>query len=329
MNRSRRDYFRNLLKRRGSRWKRGFIFGLLIGACAAVGAKPARAQMNPYFTAIGNTVAKDHLMLMLLPDYQLARVGPDYLTYMGMAEYGVTNRWTVGFMAEGQKIGGLDNTFGGVRFNTYYQLFPHGHLFHVALYAEYEDLNQASLYKMEVSGFGISDLTEPLGVARNLSAHTLEQRVITYHNWGRLDLTFNFVSEFDLQNHNDYFGYVWGIFRQPRWTGMAPVGNMAPMAGMNGMKGMKGMSGKPVAPPGLSFQRLGYGLEMMGGLGGTQQFGFFWHREQHYLGPVLSYSIAPNLDFRIEPTFGLSDVSDRFVLRMGLDYTINHLFGRH
>jgi len=266
--------------------------------------------MNPYFTAISNTMPKDHLMLMLLPDYQLARVGPDYLTYMGMAEYGVTNRLTVGFMAEGQKIRGLDNTFGGVRFNTYYQLLPHDHLFHVTLYAEYEDLNQASLYKMEVSGFGVSDLTQPLHVARNLPAHTLEQRVITYHNWGRLNLTFNFVSEFDLENHNDYFGYVWGLFRQPNWTAMRRAG-----------------AGR-VAPSFLSPRRLGYGLEMMGGLGDTQQFGFFWHREQQYLGPVFSYTLAPAWRFRIEPTFGLSDASDRFVLRMGLDYELNGLAAR-
>ncbi len=290
--------------------KRAFLFGLFICVCAAMGARSARAQMNPYFTAISNTIPKNHLMLMLLPDYQLARVGPNYLTYMGMAEYGVTNRLSVGFMAEGQKISGLPNTFGGVRFNAYYQLFPHDHLLHLTLYGEFEDLDQASLYKMEVSGFGVSDLTEPLHVARNRPAHTFEQRIITYHDWGRLNFTFNFVSELDLQNYNDYFGYVWGVFRQPKWDDMS------------------GMGRKIVAPPALSPQRLGYGVEMMGGLGDTQQFGFFWHREQQYLGPVFSYSLAPNWRFRLEPTFGLSSVSDHFVLRMGLDYTINHLFGR-
>ena len=318
MNRSRKNHFRNVRERRRSQLRRGFLFGLLVCACAAVSAKPARAQMQmaPYFTAISNTMPKNHLMLMLLPDYQLARVGPDYLTYMGMAEYGVTNRLSAGFMAEGQKINGLPNTFGGVRFNAYYQLLPHDHLLHVTLYGEFEDLDQASLYKMEVSGFGVSDLTEPLHLARNQPAHTFEQRLITYHNWGRTNLTFNFVSEYDFQNDNDYFGYVWGLSRQPIWSGM------------KGMKGMKGMGRKPVAPPELSFQRLGYGLEMVGGLGDTQQFGFFWRREQQYLGPVFSYSIAPDLRFRLEPTFGLSSVSDHFVLRMGLDYTINHLFGR-
>lgn len=280
---------------------------------ATIGAGPARAQMTPYFTAIGNTMPRNHLMLMLLPDYQLARVGPDYLTYMGMAEYGVTNRLTAGFMAEGQKIRGLPATFGGVRFNAYYQLFPRDHWLHATLYGEFEDLNQASLYKMEVSGFGVSDLTEPLGVARNLPAHTFEQRFIAYHDWGPVNFTFNFVSELDLQTDNNAFGYVWGASRRPDW---------------DGMRDMDGMGGNMAAPPTFSARRFGYGVEMMGGLGDTQRFGFFWHREQQYLGPVLSYSLARHLRFRLEPTFGLSDASDRFVLRMGFDYTISHLFRR-
>lgn len=295
-----------------TRWKGGFFFGLLMCICVAVAAKLARAQMNPYFTAISNTMPKNHLMLMLLPDYQLARVGPNYLTYMGMAEYGITNRWTAGFMIEGQKISGLANTYGGVRFNTYYQLFPHDNLLHLTLYAEYEYLDQASLYKMEVSGFGVSDLTQPLHVARNLPAHTLEQRVIAYHNWGRLNLTGNFVSEFDFENHNDYFGYVWGLFRYPKWNVMSSANDMG---------------GKMTAPPAVSLDRVGYGVEMMGGLGDTQQFGFDWHRQQQYLGPVFSYWITRKLRLRLEPTSGLSSVSDHFVLRMGLDYSINHLFG--
>ena len=292
----------------GALLRQRFVWSVLILSLAFVSPKPARAQMNPYFTAISTPVPKDHLMLMLLPDYQLARTGPDFLTYMGMAEYGITNRWTAGFMAEGQKIGGLPATFGGVRFNTYFQLFPHDHLLHLTLYGEYEDLNQASLYKMEVSGFGGEDLTPPLSVARNTSARTIEQRLVTYHDWGRLDLTFNFISETNLENSENDFGYVWGVFRQPKW---------------DGMRGMRAM-----APPPLSPARLGYGLEMMGALGNTTQFGFDWPRQQQYLGPVFSYALSPGWSVRLEPTFGLSGVSDRFVLRMALDYSISNLLGR-
>ena len=287
---------------------------------ASIGAGTLHAQMDPYFTAVSTPVPKGSLMLMLLPDYQVAHTGPNFLTYMGMAEYGVTPRWTAGIMVEGQKIGGLPATYGGLRFNSYFQLFPHDHLLHFTLYGEFEDLNQASLYKMEISGFGSEDLTVPLAVARRTPAHTFEQRVIVYHDWGRYDATFNFVSETDLQNYGNDFGYVLGIFRQPAWSGMEDMGGQ-----MNMKMNMKTMA----APPFVSRQRLGYGLEMTGALGGNTRFGFDWPRQQQYLGPVFTYALSPNWSFRVEPEFGLSNVSDAFVLRTGVTYMFNNLFHRH
>jgi hypothetical protein len=163
-----------------------------------------------------------------------------------------------------------------------------------------------------VSGFGGEDLTLPLQVARNLPARTLEERAIVYHDWGRLNATFDFVSETNLEHWGNDFGYVWGVFRQSPWDAMHRMG----------------MPARGTAPPMLSLERVGYGLEMMGGLGNTAQFGFDWPREQQYLGPVVSYALSPDWSFRLEPTFGLSDVSDRFVLRMGVDYTIDNFLGR-
>lgn len=82
------------------------------------------------------------------------------------------------------------------------------------------------------------------------------------------------------------------------------------------------------APPALSFQRLGYGLEMIGALGNTHQFGFDWQRQQQYVGPVLSYTASKHWTVHVEPAFGLSDVSDPFVLRMGVGYSVDHLLHR-
>ncbi len=278
----------------------------------------AEAPMDPYFTAINYPIPKDTMMLMLLPDFQSAHTGPNFFTGMEMAMYGITSRWSAGFMAEEQQILGKPATFGGVRFNTYFRLFPHDHLLNFTLYGEYEDLNQAALYKMEVSGFGGEDLTEPLSVARNLPAHTFEQRAIVYHDWQQVNVTFNFISETGLETYENNFGYAWGIFRQPAWMGMTTDKNMA---------GEPGMAEAP-APPFLSLRRLGFGAEMMGALGNTQQFGFYWHRQQQYLGPVFSYALLPNWTIRLEPTFGLSDVSDPFVLRMGLEYSMDHFMHR-
>jgi hypothetical protein len=275
-------------------------------------------QMNPYFTAINHPIPKDTMMVMLLPDFQSARTGPNFSTVMEMAEYGITPRWTVAFMAEEQKIFGSPTTFGGLRFGTYFRLFRHDRLLKFTMYGEYEGLNQAALYKMEVSGFGGENLVGPLRVARNLPAHTFEQRAIVYHDWRRVNFTFNFVSETGLGNHENDFGYAWGVFRQPVWMEISTGKNTAARPGMAGMS----------APPVLSQRRLGFGLEMIGALGNTQQFGFYWHKQQQYLGSVFSYALSPQWTLRLEPTFGLSDVSDPFVLRMGLDYSMDHFLHR-
>ncbi|HEV2289139.1 MAG TPA: hypothetical protein VGR81_09320 [Candidatus Acidoferrales bacterium] len=274
------------------------------------------AQMNPYFTTINYPVGKGRLMLMVLPDFQRAREGNNFFTGMLMAEYGITPRWTAGFMVEGQKIFGMPVTYGGLRVNTYFHLLPHERLLNLTLYGEIEDLNQAALYKMEVSGFGPEDLAGPLSTARNTPARTFEQRLIAYHDWGRLNATFNFINETSLEApHDNDFGYAVGLFRQPASTAMSP---------------MTGMASAP-QPRALSVRRLGYGVEMIGALGNTDQFGLYWHRQQQYLGPVLTYDIARYWSVRLEPAFGLSDVSDPFVLRMGVQYSFDgfgHKLGR-
>ena len=89
-------------------------------------------------------------MVMLLSDFQSARSTNDFFTGMSMVQYGLTDRWTVGFMAEGQKIFGLPTTYSGLRINSYLRVFPHDHLLNFTLYGEYEGLNGAALYKSDI-----------------------------------------------------------------------------------------------------------------------------------------------------------------------------------
>lgn len=105
-------------------WKTVLFAGLLWAAMPV----SLHAQMNPYFTTINYPVGKDRLMLMVLPDFQRAREGNNFFTGMLMAEYGITPRWTAGFMVEGQKIFGMAVTYGGLRVNTYFHLLQRDHL---------------------------------------------------------------------------------------------------------------------------------------------------------------------------------------------------------
>ena len=270
------------------------------------GSMHAQMRMAPYFTAINYPLEKHSLMLMILPDYQSARYGSNFFTGMFMAEYGITSRWTIGVMAEGQKIAGLPATYGGMRVNTYFHLFPDDRMLNLTLYGEYEGLNGASLYKMEVAGFGPEDLTEPLELARLTRVRTFEQRLIVYQDWDLLNATFNFVRETALQApHGSDYGYALGLFLQPSWMG-------GPMAGMDEMP----------EPPFLSLRRLGFGVEIIGALGNDQRFGFDWNAQQEYVGVVLGYAGSYGLSVRVEPAFGLSKESDPFILRMGVAFTV-------
>ena len=235
-----------------------------------------------------------------------------------MAQYGITSRWTVGFMAEGQKIFGLPTTYGGLRVSSCLRVFPHDHGLNFTVCGEYEGLNGAALYKMEVSGFGGEDLSRPLAEARRTPARTFEQRAIVYHDWGRTNLTFNFINETGLDTVSNNVGYAWGVFRQPAWMKMGAGKDMAGMAGMPDKS----------APSVFSLRRLGYGLEMIGALGNTDRFGFDWPRQQQYAGPAFSYALSRHWSVQVEPAIGLSGVSDPFVLRMGLGYSIDHVLHR-
>lgn len=283
-------------------WKKILFAGLLWATLPS--SLQAQMNMSPYFTTINYPLEKHSLMLMVLPDFQSARYGNNFFTGMFMVEYGLTSRWTVGAMAEGEKIDGLPAAFGGVRYNTYFHLFADDRLLNLTLYGEYEDLNGAALYKMEVAGFGPEDLIEPLELARHKAVRTFEQRAIVYHDWGRLNVTFNFIRETALQAPfgSDY-GYALGLFFKS-----------SPMS-----EEMEGMTDMPT-PQQFSMGRLGYGLEMIGALGDNERFGFYWNSQQHYLGPVLTYNISSHWSARLEPAFGLSDVSDPFMLRTGLSY---------
>ncbi len=188
--------------------------------------------MNPYFAALNYPVARDTMMVMLLSDFQSARTTSDFVTAMGMVQYGLTARWTMGFMVEGQRISGSPVTYGGLRVNSSFRVFPHDHLLNFTVYGEYEGLNGAALYKMEVAGFGGGDLNEPLASARHTPVRTVELRAISYHDWGRVNLTFNFINETGLDSGENDFGYAWGVFRQPAYSGMETDTDMAGMAGI-------------------------------------------------------------------------------------------------
>ena len=58
------------------------------------------------------------------------------------------------------------------------------------------------------------------------------------------------------------------------------------------------------------------GVEVYGGLGDTDSFGF--RDTSHYLAPFVAWSLPGGTTLRLSPTFGLNGNSHRFLLRFGI-----------
>ena len=265
----------------------------------------AGKELSPYFSAVNYPAEKRSFRLTALSDFQLARFGNNFTTGMLLAEYGIADRWTAGAAAEGQKILDTPAEYGGVRFNTYYRLSADDRFLNLTLYGEYQELNGAALYRREVTGFGPGDLPVPTGPARRTKARALQARAILYRDLGRLNFTFNFIGETALQApRGSGYGYALGVFMKPFWSGGA-IEDRTTMT-------------SAAAPPALAVRRLGLGLEMAGALGDDRRFGVYIHSQQHYAGPVFTYIISPRWALRFQASFGLTDVSDPFMLRSGV-----------
>ena len=55
----------------------------------------------------------------------------------------------------------------------------------------------------------------------------------------------------------------------------------------------------------------------------TPPTNFGLHNTSHYVAPTVAWSPGHELTFRLSPTFGLTDTSARFLLRVGVSYEID------
>jgi len=62
---------------------------------------------------------------------------------------------------------------------------------------------------------------------------------------------------------------------------------------------------------------------MIGALGDTHRFGVDWHAQQQYAGPVVTFELSRYWSLHLEPAFGLSEVSDPLVMRIGVAYMVH------
>jgi hypothetical protein len=216
-------------------------------------------------------------------------------------EYGLKGWWTTEAYLDGAFSSGQSTVFTGFRLENRFRVLPREHWINPVLYVEFEDINGADKSLLEVVGHdGVDDLKQPVADARQEKEREIEAKLILSSYAKGWTIAENLIAEKNLAHEPYEFGYSLGVSR--------------PLA----------LAARP-RPCNFCPENLQAGLEMYGGLGTHADFGL--HDTSHYLAPVLSWTLMNGTQLRIEPSFGLTDTSARFLLRFGISYEVAQ-FGR-
>ncbi len=295
---------------------------------------PALAGNYGYNVTYNSKVERGEMEVMFMNDItQPSAVRRDegqgtYLSHMVELEYGFSSQLATEFMVEWyEDLEKEDRRFTGFRWETRYRLFDREVPLNPMLYAEYEDLDPSTRFKMEVSGW----IEAPYDEAEEEidRERILETRLVLSHDFGPVNVAFNWINETDLASGFTGFGYSAGLMwmigqhaghamgSRDAWSCPmhpeveAPDAGPCPRCGMALKRRNEDHHGG----------RVGVGLELYGGLGDTKAFGFALARQEHYLAPILMYHFTERLMMHAQLAIGLSKASDNLVrLNFGYDF---------
>jgi hypothetical protein len=265
-------------------------------------APMASAQDKPYFVTYDHHLEEPgNLEISISNTLGIPRAGqPVFSAPLLELEYGVKAWWTTEFYLEGQSREHDSTIFTGWRLENRFRPLAREHVINPVLYLEFENINEASRILKEVVGHA-SSFDEPNADLRRARARELEAKLIlssTTHDW---NISENFIVEKNLSEAEGFeFGYALGVWR--------PLARIA--------------SGKNCR---LCRENFIAGLELYGGLGSTEQFGF--RDTAHYLAPAIRWNVSDNSAISISPGIGLTSGSNPLLLRFKYMYEVNG-FGR-
>ena len=269
-----------------------FALALLIGTAVSV-----HSQETPYFVTYDHHMEEPgNLEIAAWTTVGIPRAGQNlFVAPFSEFEYGITGRWTAELYLEGQGTSGDSAVFTGWRLENRFRPLKREHWINPILYFEYEGINEATKILKEIVGNAeISNLRNAKLAA--MHAHEIETKLILSSNIHDWNLSENFIVEKNLSADEGFeFGYALGVSR--------PLSKLA--------------SGQECW---FCLENFHAGLELYGGLGSTNGFGF--HETAHYLAPVISWQISDNSSIHFSPSFGLTNVSYPALLRFGYAYEI-------
>lgn len=263
----------------------------------ALSALPLAAQNSPYFVAYDHHMEEvGNLEITHQSTFGFQKQNlPNFWAPLMELEYGVTGWWSSSLYLEAASQLHDATVFTGFRLENRFKPLRRDHLINPVLYFEFENINEASRIKKEIVGHA-EPSNELLRDLRAEKARELEGKLILSSNAKGWNIAENFIFEKNLTHDEGVeFGYALGLSRP-----------LASIASGNSCR--------------LCRENFNAGLELYGGLGSTEQFGF--SDTAHYLAPTLAWRFAENSVLRVSPGFGLTMMSDRVLFRVGYTYEI-------
>ena len=275
----------------------------LVCLTIALSAPSAIAQERSYFVTYDHYLEEPgHLEIAIANTTGIPK-GPDavYSAPWLELEYGVTGWWTSELYVEAVTIPRDGSAVTGWRWENRFRPLAAEHRVNPVLYLEYENVNEASRIQKEIVGSGALAF-EPIEILRRDQAHELEGRLILSSVVGSWNVSENLIFEKNLTSDEGLeFGYSIGLSR-----------SLASLA--------RGSSCH------VCLENFTAGVEAYGGMGSTAEAA--WANTRHYVAPVLGWHVTDRSTVKVSVGIGLTDASDRYLLRVGFGYEVPVRRGR-
>ena len=269
----------------------------LLSLSFVLAAIPVSAQERAYFVTYDHYLEeRGNLEIAVATTNGIPKKGNRAYTAPWVElEYGVTGWWTTELYLEGVTTRGGERAFTGWRFENRFRPFRNEHRINPVLYVEYEGINEATRIQKEIVGAG-SVHFEPIAELRQEKARELEGKLILSSTVGPWNVAENFIFEKNLsESEGVEFGYSVGVSRS--------LGTLA-----------SGTSCR------ICRENFTVGVEAYGGLGST--VAFERAEQRHYIAPTASWRVANRATIKASTGFGLTETSDRYLLRVGFAYEV-------
>ncbi|MCU1337171.1 MAG: hypothetical protein JWO19_2752 [Bryobacterales bacterium] len=264
-----------------------------------------QAAEPPYFVTYGQEMEEpgslEVVSQQLLGD---PKGGNGFLNHLIEFEYGLRGWWTTELYLSGQQTWNEGGSFTGYRWENRFRPLVREHWINPVIYVEFVHKNEADKSLREIVGHdSFEDQLEPLSITRHEYENEIETKLILSSNFKGWNVSENLIAEKNLSNKPWEFGYA--------------VAASRPLA-------------LEASPDPCRFCRENFiaGLELYGGLGNRYRFGL--QDTSHYIAPTLAWMLPNGVRAQVSPTFGLTDVSNGFLLRFAIGYEftgLGRLFG--